>query len=1418
MSPATLAPVGPVFINEPKINLRLGTVTLAANASGLEMSTGETATYEWKCQETDSGVPCSNSDVASAIATSLTNRVLVLNTGDLQTSTQYNFTLSASVTTTTIVEDVVFYIPAGPSSGTCVSTPASGTSFDTNFNISCQGWQGSGLHYRYKVDETLLQEDTPISFYNTTLAPNSAGEPSRTVYITITNSAGASTVFTLNVNISSPTLDQQQREDIINSQREQVINAAVSGDVSTVLKALETVNALAQDLDSAALADLQAATDKLLETPPDSAEKAVQQAQVIALTNSASVQGGLLDEDGANASISSISKIIEGLNGDSVEYTDDLGAIVLGTLGSLSNVTANEESGELGTQLEETMEDLGKAMGQSISPGESRSVISMELELSVTKLDVESSDGSLKIGHGLSGSNETVDIDTSVLQALGIEPVAVFSSGVNYHGAVSNATEGTGVVSLTFYDEKGNEIVMSDVEGGIIINLEIENVNVTDEYENVCQFYNETLHAWDTRGCSGSIDGDFFVCNCTHLTTFIGTLKAKPPAVVIITTEDFENVTMANLFKNPFTLFTLLAVFCCYFIVIMISRWCHGEKLLVCFSFPEWETEKERRDKEEAERDFLLQWYFQLPLLAAPTGGNSDPNLKLAAYEMSETSQQYTQSQVLKRNRSRYSLFKSMSRSILGPTQRSRSQTLESQGRDLKSPGTAVTVTSPNSILNSPNVTGKSPRDALRSPEYHSGNLKDLKSLHSTTPGVSSNPKVISPQALLRSRSRTNGRAKMVPRFNMCPCFGMRKETPTEKFLREGRLRRNRIIKRVKKAVRRTAADDMDTLLRESERRERRYLAYAAECVSLQQGVSKARKKQMKTLIKNAARQRRKRRKIWQKSRMSVQARMAAVWWKLVKMSHAWLGVFLHRRLDPYSTFWRANVLLQSLLIVLLVNGLFYQGEEEESNSDAIFVGTVSALVVAIMAYFLAYFAKKVGHIAWEIHLIKIRNELCEFAEDESKEDSSTTAAEVHARRKSKNQTQSNMEHSRDWVLGVALRGFKGSKNEVNLAQRKWKALQYQLCAWGIFLCTAIGSAFIILVLGLKFDLNQDESGKDTGYNVVESNSFKWFISVIVSEAMTEAVLTPSVLLGYTFFLFNGLEVCAAFLIQTLLDENKYAATKAFDVYTCVVRGYRLTPKAFEKLKKIVQEAREKVSKKADKLASLIDNSNDSIFEKVEKTVSVSVGFDAKDTKEKKDMSNEWDEDDDSNSVASNSSDEEDFEIPIPPLHSQYSSIITGEEKVSSIISGGSTVDLFSLISSAESPLLSPTETVSMRGLDILTKNRNKWKPLQQQRKNSAVIKVHKLPAPREKSLSDKEILTISVAESKAEEKACAQIVLREDTVTVSRSADSQKERRSFGSLDFKSRNSTKNKKEEDEKSDDNDSSDGAKQSFTMIN
>ncbi|GAB5368506.1 hypothetical protein AAMO2058_001325100 [Amorphochlora amoebiformis] len=1278
-------------------------------------------TYFWNCQLPDGSSCGLNLDSTSVVLSSRTSRVLILSKAGLSSGVDYQLFVEAKNAdgTTSGVAFARVLVPPGPTSGTCESTPASGVQFSTNFLFSCSGWTGgTDITYQFQRNDKVLRAASTRSSFTTTI-PNT-GEILLTV--TISNAEGGSTVTTLNVTVSKSTLSGAGLQALLQSQQEAANLAALSGDLSAMTAAFDnTLGLLSSSSDVTALGAtlINLAIVGARNAPATSANEAMKANLFSSTLTAVLAAGGAISELTANATAQFLGQLITSLDANpDLDYTDSFGGSAATSIASILGTTATSGP-ELRAAVNSATDGLGKALAGTISAGQAPKTLSTTgLDLSVQKVEIDSGGSNLSVTHGEgSASTESVVFNPDELANVVTDPTFVFRSSGNFWGRPDNLAQWTDLVALSVLNSSLGEVEIQNL-GSILISISQSNssLEVPPLPSDACQFYDEVSLQWNSTGCTlANYSNGVFVCNCTHLTSF--QVAGDEIVVNTLTTEDFRNLNFNNLARNPFTTFALLFVFLIWVLVSLLARWCRGEAMI---------PDEDDKDYAALERDFLLQWYFQLPLLARD--GQFGP--------------------------------------IIGQDPRTNESMRIGDRAD--------------SIRGAPRTNSAVPLDNTESFAGTGPRLARTKGLRRRVRSSRRNF-----LGRMFSRKKTIGLIEDERRtVYTCGCLCPRRETIEERDIRLEKMQKVRIVRRIKKALRRTGGREAEALLRESERRERRYLKKAQERIELG-GAPEMTRRRVAALVEAAAKQRRWRRKEWQKRRDRLRGRMFRLWVQFIKMTHMWLSIFVHRKLDPYSSQWRANVLVMSLLLILMVNGVFYAGaDDDDSFGNIMFVGVLSAMLVAMAAFILIYLAKRVGYLEWEVHICRIRNRLCQplsnfdapkpeyvsspainarnqgpvnqdklFPLDDknlaelknasvgntlissgmpnshhqsalignsiggtpvmSPEDSPRQimpkALAVHNRldtngdvklmplkiqaieKKESDTGDEKMDSpapqqkakktalikraiyvnpndkslrpmdQSEWMMDIAEHGAKGNRDDAYSVENRLKKLQrYKIAAWGFFAIASVGSAFIVLVLGLKFDL-QDEVGEGSGVEVQRSASFAWLSSVIVSELLRQAVVSPLAVLTQTVLLFYAMEFCAASVLDHLIDSDSVVATKAFDVFKRAVTGFELKHVSFLRLKELIHHARKKVIDKIVNYEMRKHRRNGTI----PNTAGTAMGLEAGGG----DSLLSIDEKEFSNSSESDSSDIA-KEPAIPPLLSEFGRTLSEDDMIRPLLSG----------------------------------------------------------------------------------------------------------------------------------------------------
>ncbi|GAB5357281.1 hypothetical protein AAMO2058_000360800 [Amorphochlora amoebiformis] len=273
--------------------------------------------------------------------------------------------------------------------------------------------------------------------------------------------------------------------------------------------------------------------------------------------------------------------------------------------------------------------------------------------------------------------------------------------------------------------------------------------------------------------------------------------------------------------------------------------------------------------------------------------------------------------------------------------------------------------------------------------------------------------------------------------------------------------------------------------------------------------------------------------------------RIKRIWWKLLTVRHVWISILYFHRRDPFGLEWRANVLLQALLLVMVTNGFFYGLNQSESGE--VMIGLISAIVVSFFTILLVHLAKKIGKLQWRLDTYRLRDRLC-------------------IRRKStRTITSFDGGKSAQGVLQVGGRVRTQDSMETQICENTGtvgrNVFILQGISWIIFIIVVGGCGFTILVLGMQFDLSDGNQAK----SLQESKSFKWLTSVIISEGFNALLFSPlTIFITALILVVYGGNVA---LLNLLLSEDDLSSIHAYDTFLDAVKGWELTPDARARLR-----------------------------------------------------------------------------------------------------------------------------------------------------------------------------------------------------------------------------------------------------------
>ncbi|PRP85671.1 putative LRR receptor-like serine/threonine-protein kinase [Planoprotostelium fungivorum] len=130
----------------------------------------------------------------------------------------------------------------------------------------------------------------------------------------------------------------------------------------------------------------------------------------------------------------------------------------------------------------------------------------------------------------LDNSSIAVDVPTSYFTSQQQVSVALLSVPYNLSAFENNDTIYSPVIGVSVYADS-QEIDVYGVKD--LINITMGVVSLPDDYEGVCQYWNETHKMWSRDGCSLVVDEGITICQCTHLTNFsVGAEPVNHPSQV----------------------------------------------------------------------------------------------------------------------------------------------------------------------------------------------------------------------------------------------------------------------------------------------------------------------------------------------------------------------------------------------------------------------------------------------------------------------------------------------------------------------------------------------------------------------------------------------------------------------------------------------------------------------------------------------------------------------------------------------------------------------------------------------------------------------------------------------------------------------------------------------------------------------
>ena len=836
--------------------------------------------------------------------------------------------------------------------------------------------------------------------------------------------------------VETHAISEEEADVIVDAETTNAQDAAEQGDLSSMAQAIDKVVTTLNSSSSNSTRSV-AVTNSLveaIETGVDKSETTTESIVQIASLLSLVIQNpDNIEEDTAIVVLKRIRNMSASVRtADSVEYTPDYGVQCIRALSQAIVVVQRENSKTKNTSVlsaavgNEALFDVGLAMANS-APGAGSRVDVVAGSLSVSSAKFAAVDNALNISH--SGGSDKINVPTSGLKDSGGMPVAqrpgeflttvvILGPSVWPTSVESHAVTQTLTLRVYFGGKELNVSGLAETES-ISMSFGSNNVSTASSAavkEPICQYYDETIAGWSRRGCKVvTVSGAAFVCSCSHLTSFQGAEVTKTNT---ISAQDVRNLTLENLGRNPFTLFALVFVFSVYFLFLGYAHRRTARKY----------ASAKQNDNDIEYDEFIIQWYHQfiandleseMDRLEESEDLQRNKEGVFVSVRGTETTCEYgrVQGSAESDEVNSKSLTGAALDSKAVPGERSSSMTSLNIGDyDLRSHARSRSWTRvrgrsrSRSRTRTRNITDSSAGSVIsddpaidlvglcfRVDQRRSG--RDLNHIDTARKGKQDRQTAVSvsdleppagattastatqtpdPDSSVKSSSsHSNGRCGRVVQavwafiatVAVCGCFCRHPEGYERKRLKE----KTEILLRLKL----TLLDQHESFSEKSDKKSMKKLRRKRK--HLQRNLRKTTGARRESVWKEETRDAvsdgamaTPRRRLRNRKACKLVSR---VWRKKMTKAHMWVSVLAHHRNDTYTSRWRANILLQSLLLILCANGLFYG--IQRAKATVVVTGVTSALVVSVINILFVFAAKKIGTYKWEVRMCELRQRLC---------------------------------------------------------------------------------------------------------------------------------------------------------------------------------------------------------------------------------------------------------------------------------------------------------------------------------------------------------------------------------------------------------------------------------------------------------
>eukprot|EP00466_Bigelowiella_natans_P000982 jgi/Bigna1/136060/aug1.32_g10768 len=568
------------FNREDKLKLKM-----SATVSG-----SAPITYSWSCET--GGFDLGNRDNRR---TGLNETRLVIAAGVLQAGVVYQFRASATAYGITGASIVQVQMNFPPASGSCQASPSVGQALLTEFLLSCTGWEDEDMPLKYKYQSEQagsfvdLCDSRYLESYSTMLPAGETGN--LTIRALVVDNLGATVQNFMQVRL-------EVRKVVVEDSIGEIEKRARQGDTESVTVLISGTTALLNANASLLTSNTSSHSTDSGEgegggNSGDSSNGAVNalvqktRTSLLSTINTLVLAGG--ESDDKFTAVEAPASLIEAVT--TVSHPDELTSesrilavemiasmtssplnsfsesTVKSTVGAIANVikssqesssSSEAEKQSLGQTLEPTLALLGSGMLKSASEGED------PVELVVEGINIVSQ---VVSADEVQGKSYSTSFGSEVVMPQSLDLGLTSSVEVSITTLKQQIYPSYSHVSDSLYEAQ--TMVVNLAVGGVTIEnntassgsayvlkipLNTSGMTSTTLDSLQCRFWDPQIYNWSTNGITsssaeiGGEEGDFLVCESSHLTCFSSAIEFK----IAVNTINEEDILLdAFSFKNP---------------------------------------------------------------------------------------------------------------------------------------------------------------------------------------------------------------------------------------------------------------------------------------------------------------------------------------------------------------------------------------------------------------------------------------------------------------------------------------------------------------------------------------------------------------------------------------------------------------------------------------------------------------------------------------------------------------------------------------------------------------------------------------------------------------------------------------------------------------------------------------------------